>query len=158
MTDISSAVAGSGPDWSRQRWWEDVVEGEELSPVAFPLSVYRLVVAAGGNRDFNAIHHNSDFAKASGAPDMYANTTFLLGMWERAVREFIGLRGRILRINGFRMKIFNVVGQTVTVRGRVRRAWLEGDLGLAELELWSENESGVSVGPGAVTVSIPRRP
>ena len=81
--------------------------------------MYRLVVEAGANRDFNAIHHNSEFAQASGAPEMYANTTFLLGMWERAVREFIGLEGRIVGIKGFRMTSFNVVGQTVTVQGRV---------------------------------------
>jgi hypothetical protein len=57
-----------------------VLEGEALAPLAFPLSVYRLVVAAGANRDFNAIHHNSDYARATGAPDMYANTLFLQGM------------------------------------------------------------------------------
>jgi acyl dehydratase len=119
--------------------------------------VYRLVVEAGANRDFNAIHHNSEFARASGAPEMYANTTFLLGMWERSVREFIGLQGRIRAIKGFRMKSFNVVGQTVTVKGRVDRTWLDGQTALADLEVWSENDQGVSVGPGTVTVSLPRR-
>ena len=48
---------------------------------------------------------------------MYANTTFLLGMWERAVREYIGVQGSIVGIKGFRMSSFNVVGQTVTVQG-----------------------------------------
>ena len=108
-------------DWSVQRHWEDVQEGDELPAVAFPLSVYRLVVEAGANRDFNSIHHNSEFARASGAPEMYANTGFLLGMWERALREFIGLDGTIRRIAGFRMKRFNTVGRTVTVRGKVTR-------------------------------------
>lgn len=144
-------------DWGQQRRWDDVEEGQQLEPVEFPLTVYRLVVEAGANRDFNAIHHNSEFAKASGAGEMYANTTFLLGMWERAVREFIGLRGRIHGVKGFRMKSFNLVGQTVTVRGRVSRTWLEGDTAFAELEVWSENDQGVSVGPGTATVSLPRR-
>ena len=36
--------------------------------------------------------------------------------------------------------------------------WAEGDAGLAELRLWSRNRHGVSVGPGAVTVSLPRLP
>ena len=144
-------------DWSVQRYWEDVEEGDEVPAVAFPLSVYRLVVAAGANRDFNSIHHNSEFARASGAPEMYANTGFLLGMWERAVREFVGLDGRILRIAGFRMRRFNTVGQTVVVRGRVagkRRADADA---LVELELWSEAGGEVTVGPGAVTVSLPVR-
>jgi acyl dehydratase len=143
-------------DWSRQRGWEDVAEGDELPPVEFPLTVYRLVVEAGANRDFNAIHHNSEFARASGAPEMYANTTFLLGMWERAVREFIGVEGRIVAITGFRMTSFNVVGQTVTVRGRVTGKREEADRALVDIEVWSENETGVTVGPGTVTVTLPR--
>ena len=133
-------------------------EGHELAPVEFPLTVYRLVVEAGANRDFNAIHHNSEFAQASGAPEMYANTTFLLGMWERAVREFIGLGGRIVGIKGFRMTSFNVVGADGhRARAASPRKWDDGGTGLAELEVWSENEDGVSVGPGTVTVSLPRR-
>jgi hypothetical protein len=47
-------------DWSEQRYWDDVEEGADVPPVAFPLSVYRLVVEAGANRDFNSIHHNSE--------------------------------------------------------------------------------------------------
>jgi acyl dehydratase len=142
-------------DWSTQRLWNDVEEGEELPAVAFPLTVYRLVVEAGANRDFNSIHHNSEFARASGAPEMYANTGFLLGMWERAIREFIGLDGTIRRITGFRMKRFNTVGGTVTVRGRVDRKWREGEDALVDVELWSELDGEVTVGPGTVTVGLP---
>ena len=145
-------------DWTYQRRWADLEVGQELEPVAFPISLYRLVVAAGANRDFNSIHHNSEFAQRSGAPEAYANTIFLQGMWERVAREFIGLAGDIRAIRGFRMRSFNVVGDTVVVRGRVARLWREDDAGLAELELWSENERGLSVGPGTVTVSLPCEP
>jgi acyl dehydratase len=140
-----------------QRAWEDVAAGQAVPPVQFPLSAYRLVMAAGASRDFNSIHHNTDWARASGAPDMYANVVFLQGMWERCVREFIGPAGQIRRLAGFRMGSFNTVGDTVTVRGEVARTWTEGPAGLADLRLWSQNRHGVSVGPGAVTVSLPRR-
>jgi hypothetical protein len=53
-----------------------VQPGELLEPLAFPLTAYRLVMAAGANRDFNAIHHNAEVARATGAPDIYANTLF----------------------------------------------------------------------------------
>ena len=81
---------------SRQRSFSDVVVGEDLPSVEFPLTVYRLVVAAGGNRDFNSIHHNTAYAQATGAPEMYASTFFLMGMWERLVRDYIGPAGTIL--------------------------------------------------------------
>lgn len=139
-----------------QRTWDDARPGDVLGPVDFPLSVYRLVVAAGAVRDFNSIHHNSEFARASGAPEMYANTLFLQGMWERTVREYIGLAGQIRRLAGFRMNHFSCAGTTVVVRGEVVRTWLDGATGLAEIRVWSENEGRVSVGPGLVTVSLPR--
>ena len=138
-----------------QRFWQDVTIGDALGPLAFPLPVYRLIVAAGANRDFNSIHHNSEYARASGAPDMYAGTLFLQGMWERAIRDYIGLAGALRRIAGFRMNSFNCAGDTVVVKGLVERKWSERGTGFVEIRMWSENGGRVSVGPGLVTVSLP---
>jgi len=44
----------------------------------------------------------------------------------------------------------------VVVKGRVCRKWLEDGEGFVELELRSENAKGVSVGPGTMTVTLPR--
>lgn len=140
-----------------QLHWEDVKPGQQLEPLAFPLTIYRLVMAAGANRDFNAIHHNADYARSTGAPDMYANTLFLQGMWERTVREFIGLAGTIRQLRGFRMKSFNLVGTTVIVKGRVRSKVIEDGAGIVEIELWSENDDVVTVGPGCMMVTLPLR-
>jgi acyl dehydratase len=158
VTSSTVAVPSESPiDWDEQRFWDDLHAGQAVGAVAFPLSIYRLIVAAGANRDFNSIHHNRAWARSTGAPDMYANTTFLQGMWERCVRQFIGLAGVIRSVDGFRMTSFNTVGDTVVVSGIVRRTWLEAGVGLAELEIRSENRHGVSVGPGRVVVSLPRR-
>jgi acyl dehydratase len=140
-----------------QRHFEDVAVGDELEPVDFPLSVYRLVMAAGSNRDFNSIHHNTEYARTTGAPEMYANTLFLLGMWERAVRDYIGLAGTVVSIKGFRMGRFNTVGDTTRVQGRVVSTRIDDSAGLVELELRSANSLGVTVGPGQVVVTLPRR-
>lgn len=144
-------------NWTQQRYWDDVPEVAEIASIAFPLTVYRLVVAAGGNRDFNSIHNNSEFARAFGAPDMVANAGFLLATWERAVREFIGLDGTIRRISGFRLRNFNVVGDTTTVKGRVKRKWRDGVDGFVDIEVWSESNAGITIGPGTVTVTLPIR-
>lgn len=141
----------------KQRFWEDIEEGERLSPQAFPLTVYRLVMAAGATRDFNAIHHNSELARAAGAPDMFANTLFLQGMWEKVAREFFGEAGRIRSLTGFRMRAFNTAGDTVVVTSFVKRKWREEGFGFVELEMQSCNSCGLSVGPGAVTGTLPCR-
>jgi acyl dehydratase len=140
---------------SRQRSFSDVVVGEELPPVEFPLTVYRLVVAAGGNRDFNSIHHNTAYAQATGAAEMYASTFFLMGTWERLVRDYIGPAGTIRSISDFRMRRFNLAGSTVQVRGRVRDARPDGDRGIVTLEVESVVDGQVTVGPGTVEVTVP---
>ncbi|KQP14415.1 acyl dehydratase [Pseudorhodoferax sp. Leaf267] len=128
-----------------------------LPPHSFPLTVHRLVVAAGANRDFNPLHHNSAYAQASGAPEMYANNFFLQGMWEKTVRAWIGPAGTLRALNGFRMRVFSTVGQTVVVRGRVLRTWRDGDAGCVEIALWSETAHGTTVGPGRVVATVPLR-
>ncbi len=144
-------------DWGAQRYFEDVHEGDAVPPIIFNMTVYRLVVEAGANRDFEPIHHNTPYTQASGAPDMYANNVFIQGMWERTVREYIGLAGRLKKTGPFRMKIFNTVGEAVVTKGTVKRKWQEGAEHLVELEIWSEHSRGVSVGPGPVVVSLPSR-
>ena len=139
----------------QQRYFEDVSVGDEITTVHYPLSVYRLVMAAGANRDLNSIHHNSEVAQSSGAPEMYANTFMLLGMWERAVRDYIGVAGTIRAIRGFRMSRFNVVGDTTRVCGRVARAERVEDRGVLDLQVWCENSAGITVGPGTVVVELP---
>lgn len=141
---------------ARQRSYEDISVGEELGPVDFALPLYRLVVAAGGNRDFNSIHHNRSYAVASGAPDAYASTFFLLGSWERLVRDFIGSAGTIRAIRGFRMRKFNLVGSAMTVSGRVTDKWLDGDRPVVVVEVACRVGGDVTVGPGEVEVAVPR--
>jgi acyl dehydratase len=142
---------------SAQRYFEDVEAGQEIPAVAFPLTVYRLVMAAGSNRDFNSIHHNGEYARSTGVRDMYASTAFLLGTWERAVREWIGAAGTIRAIRGFRMRQFNYAGDTTRVLGRVLSAELRDGAGVVTLELRSENSAGITVGPGRVEVTLPVR-
>ena len=143
-------------DWTRQRTWDEVSEGDELDPVEIPITVHRLVVEAGANRDFAQIHHNTEVAQGQGAPEMYANNVFIQGWWERCTREFMGLDGRIRKVGPFRMKIFNVVGETSTTKGRVTRKWEDDGDHLVEIEMWTETPKGVSVGPGPVVVSLPK--
>lgn len=144
-------------DWSTQLFFEDVKEGDDVPQVAFPITVQRLIMEAGANRDFNGIHHNREIARSHGAPDMFCNNYFLQGMWERTVREYIGLGGIIRKIGPFRMKIFNPVGDTVVVKGNVLHKFQQDGQNWVELKMWSENSRGTSVGPGPVLVTLPSR-
>jgi acyl dehydratase len=137
------------------RYLEDVSVGEQLPSVAYPLSVYRLVMVAGANRDFNSIHHNTEYAKRTGAQEMYANTSFLMSAWERCIRDWIGVEGTIRSIRGFRMKSFNYAGETMHVHAEVQE--VRADEGVVVVAIRCESSAGVTVGPGTVEVTLPRR-
>ena len=157
-SDARAAAVDAAPaDWAKQRYIEEIEVGDEVPPVAINLTVARLVVEAGANRDFSPVHYNSNVAHAWGAPAMFANSIFIQGWWERAVREYIGLAGRVRRVGPMRMGVFNTVGETVVTSGVVRRVWDEDGDRLVELEMRSEISRGVSVGPGPVVVSLPTR-
>ena len=145
-------------DWAKQRYFDEVNEGDEVPPITFNLTVQRLVIEAGANRDFNQIHHNTEVAQEQGAAEMYANNTFVQGFWERTVREFVGLDGQIKKVGPFRIRVFNLVGEAVVTKGTVKKKWQEGGENLVELEIWSEHSQGISVGPGPVLVTLPSRP
>jgi acyl dehydratase len=140
-----------------QRWFDDVAVGQELPLATYPLPMYRLVMAAGSNRDFNSIHHNSDYAKDSGAPEAYANVLFLMGMWERTVRDFIGDQGQFKAFRGFKMKRFNLVGHTTHVRAKIVSTVLHEGVGIIGIEVESFDDDGVTVGPGLVEATLPVR-
>jgi acyl dehydratase len=139
------------------KYAEEVVVGERLPEVRIPLTVYRLVMAAGSNRDFNSIHHNSEYARSTGADEMYANTSFLMSSWERAIRDWCGPTGRIRAIRGFRMRSFNYVGTTMRVLGEVTDSRVEETHGVVEVSIRCEGPDGVTVGPGTVSVELPLR-
>jgi len=114
--------------------------GDTLPEIQIPITLHRLVMEAGANRDLSMIHHDKDVAQATGAPDAYANTFFLMGMFERQLRDFIGVDGRIKKIGPMQMKTFNCVGDVLTVKGKVT----EIEDRHIHVEQWIESDRGVT--------------
>jgi acyl dehydratase len=124
--------------------------GDQLGPIAIPVTLQRLVMEAGANRDFSLIHHDRDVARATGAPDAYMNTFFIAGMFERLLREWIGPRGRIRKITNLRMQVFNCVGDMAVFTGQVER--IETASNEVSIALRCETEKGVAVTAEATVV------
>jgi acyl dehydratase len=131
----------------RRREFETVAVGELLAEHAVLITLQRLVMEAGANRDFAPIHFDRDAALATGAPGVYANTIFLEAVIESSLRRWAGLSARIREI-AFTMRGFNCVGDTVRAGGRV--AALDEQERTAELEIWVESERGRTVEGSAV--------
>ena len=139
-------------DMDVRRSLESVSAGDKLGPISIPVTLQRLVMEAGANRDFSLIHHDRDVARATGAPDAYMNTFFIAGMFERLLREWMGPRGRINKIVNLRMKVFNCVGDTAVFKGTVEG--LDTKNNRVTVSLSSETENGITVTADA-TVTLP---
>jgi len=141
-------------EWNNQIFFEDVLLDAELESVSIPLTLQRMVMEAGANRDLSSIHHDDKAAVATGAPGVYMNTFFIMGVIERLLRQWMGLEGQIKKIGPMRMKVFNCVGDTILFKGKVREKIEEN--GLVVLDVWSETRNGESVSAEA-TVCLPRK-
>ena len=141
-------------DMEVQTSFESVSVGQAIGPIEIPITLQRLVMEAGANRDLSSIHHDHDAAVATGAPGVYMNTYFIMGMIERLVREWIGLEGRIRKIGPLRMKMFNCVGDTVVFKGRVKQKLEESQEVI--LDIQSETQKGQTVTSQAI-VSLPAK-
>ena len=139
-------------DMDVHRSIESVSVGDKIGPVSIPVTLQRLVMEAGANRDFSLIHHDRDVARATGAPDAYMNTFFIAGMFERLLREWMGPRGRINKIANLRMKVFNCVGDTAVFRGTVEGLGATNNQVMVSLS--SETDNGTTVTADA-TVTLP---
>lgn len=139
-------------DMEAQNTIKSVSVGDELHSISIPITLQRLVMEAGANRDFSLIHHDRDVARATGAPDVYMNTFFIAGMFERLLREWMGPLGRLNKINNLRMNVFNTVGDTVSFHGRISEL-IENQQQVA-IELWSETDNGTTV-TATATVTLP---
>jgi len=79
-------------------------------------------------------------AQTTGASDAYANTFFLMGMFERLLREWMGSAGRIVKLGPMKMTSFNVVGDTMRFSGLVID--VDAETRRVSLDLATQTEKG----------------
>ena len=106
--------------------WEDVSEGDRLPALEVPITLRTYILAVVGERDFNPVHHNSAFARASSNNrDMWLNTMWHQGLFARFVTDWTGPD------SDFRSTTVHLVGvicpgDTVTVEGEFSRTFERG--------------------------------
>ena len=92
--------------------------GDQLPPISLPLTLRRSVQHVGATRDYYPVHHDAEFARASGAEGIFFNTMFLQGFVGRVVCEWFG-NDAFLRRLVVAMRGSNYVGRTLTAQGAV---------------------------------------
>ena len=116
-----------------------------------PITRTDLVRYAGAPGDFNPIHHDEAFARASGLPTVMAHGMFSAGLLASFVTNWFG-PGSVLRYKvRFRERVFPE--DVLTAEGRVTRLFeTQSGESRAELDLRLLRQDGAAVVTGTAEV------
>lgn len=67
-----------------------VAAGQELPVLELPMSATRIVACALATRDFMPVHHDRDYARSQGAPDIFVNIMSTNGHLGRYLTDWAG--------------------------------------------------------------------
>jgi acyl dehydratase len=129
--------------------------GEVLPGFTLPVTMTRMVLQVSGSQDFYPVHHDREFARAGGHADIFLNTGFLRAALCRLVTDWMGEDGFLQRL-GFQMRRPHLLGDTITVGGRVARRRAD-EPGVVDLDVWVANARAGLATPGQATVRLARR-
>ena len=119
-------------------------------------SVTSTVIVAGAiaSRDFMPAHHDAEFAKAQGAPDLFMNILTTNGYVARFVTDWAGPEA-MLRSIRIRLGAPAIPGKALRFSGRVARKSAEGDEYVIEVAIRAANDLGDHA-TGTVLLTLPR--
>ena len=136
-------------------YWNDVREGDELTRSTREITRTMVVATALATRDFYPVHHDHEFAHASGARDVFINILTTNGLVSKYLTDWSGPEGEIKKFT-FRLGQSGYAGDTLTMSGKVTKKYKEGSERLVDLEY----TFAVAAGPHAVgtaTMALPAR-
>jgi hypothetical protein len=119
---------------SQSRSWRDVEVGDVLAPISLPITLKRCIKWVAATRDFYEVHHDADFARATGEPDLFIGVHFAHGLMGRCATDWSGPEGE-LRLLDFHAHGRIYLGEDFTVQGHVARVFRESGETRVELEL-----------------------
>ena len=141
---------------TKQVFWDDVDVGHKIPGYSLKIDPTRIALQVSGSQDFYPVHHDLDFAKAGGHPDIFVNTGFMQGCFNRLICGWIGDDGWLKKFR-MEMRRMNIPGDTMTFQGKVSKKFIQDGEHLVECELWAENEREGVTTPSFALVSLPAR-
>ncbi|MEX0799949.1 MAG: MaoC family dehydratase N-terminal domain-containing protein [Dehalococcoidia bacterium] len=153
---IEGERTGYRPPQYRDRFWEDVSEGQELPPLVMPITYTRCVYLASATRDFSPQHSNRDYAQErSKARDVFVNTPFNIGMVSRFLTDWAGPRA-VVRRTKVEMRGAVCAGDDMILTGRVTRKYEEDGARLIDVDVMIATQDGPAT-PCSATLALPGR-
>jgi acyl dehydratase len=103
------------------------------------------------------VHWDAEWARKAGNPAIYDYGRMRETWLVHLCTDWMGDDAWLWKLD-CQFRKFNYVGDTHWMRGRVTRKYLaEGDRPAVDLDVWGENQRGVTTTPGHATILLPSR-
>jgi acyl dehydratase len=129
----------------------DVNVGDELPPLAVPLTRTLIVATAIASRDYQDVHHDPELAKQRGSEDIFMNILSTNGFVGRFITDWAGADA-LLRKVAIRLGAPNYPGDTMTLTGVVTAK--DEETGEVSVAVRGANRRGDHV-TGTVVLRLP---
>ena len=124
--------------------------GLKLPDLFLPVTRKLVSMGAAASRDWQPQHHDPDWAREAGLPDIIMNNYTQAGLISRFVTDWSGPAGRIGRLRFAMRRPLCPVGN-LTIRGAVVDLSAESDT-----LIWTEIDAEILVGDDIVTTATIR--
>ncbi|MFH1650931.1 MAG: MaoC/PaaZ C-terminal domain-containing protein [Chloroflexota bacterium] len=148
-------------------YWEDIREGDEVTPLSAIASTRTLVKFAGATGDFNPLHYEGTFAARQGVDRPIVHGQLKRAWLVHMLTDWIGEAGTLRKFScQFRAvdyprlmesNLEAAEGETWWCRGKVTRKYQEGSEHLVDCDVRVENGSGQPTTIGHATAALPVR-
>jgi acyl dehydratase len=78
--------------------WHDINVGDEITPLEIPVTATVIVAGAIASRDFMPVHHDPEFAKMQGSPNMFMNILTTNGLCVRFLTDWAGPEAMVTKL------------------------------------------------------------
>jgi acyl dehydratase len=127
--------------------------GEELPAFELPVTATVIVAGAIASRDYMPVHHDRDYARAQGAPDIFMNILTTNGYVSRYVTDWAGPEA-MLRSIRVRLGAPAIPGLALRFTGRVSGERREREQRVVEVGVRLANDLGDHA-TGSVVLTLP---
>jgi len=135
-------------------YWEDVTERDIIPSVSLELTRDRMVMIVCGTRDIFPLHHDMDFALASGYKAPAAPIAFLQGLVGRCLTDWTGPAGKIHKISLI-LNSPNYQGDMISVSGKVVKKFVDNGEHKLDCELAVTKQDNTVSATARATMTLP---